>query len=133
MRLKKPYRGSSLAAALMSAYSSFESIEVVDDGETKIIVWDIPDILLNLDQLKMSDISWCFRLFLWHFIGISLESSLFVFDAADEDFHQIEYENVLNFFVQRHASLYNQHTNTHILIPKASMRTIISNDCSTLQ
>lgn len=125
MQEEMPYRGSTLAKALFETWFSLKRVEVVDFKNARTIIWDIPDIFLSLEEVTMSDISWCFRMFLWHHVDIPLESTRFNFDASDEEFDRIEYEFVLNFFVERRAALYNQQVGTKISIPKACFRTVL--------
>jgi hypothetical protein len=125
MRSQSLYCETSNAIALFETWLSFERVISVDDENgNQTIIWDIPDILLDLEKVTIGDLSWAFGLFLWHYAGISLERSRFYFDSADNEFNRIEYEFVLNFFVERYSRLVGT-PNIRISVPKANMRTIL--------
>ena len=103
---------------LQTAISCHESpVEYV--GSKRIVHWDIPEVLLNTRKIPTTAVIWCLRLILLHFGGISFDSSRIFVDIQREPLCIIDYEMILDFFLERHDQLLRgSRAKASIIIPK---------------
>lgn len=113
------FRSSDFTALVLKTVLSCHNSRIVanEDGSC-LVEWDIPDRLLDTVKIPPRATLWILRQVLYHFVGISFDSSQIFWDLPGESLCISDYERIFAFLIERHEHISGVPLRTTIKIPK---------------